>query len=369
MLSLLGGTFSFAGIVIAALAGYILWFRIKEKSLPFNGYSTSKEAMNGMDLSGKTAIVTGSNNGIGKQTVKTMYEHGCNIIMACRNLKKANDARSDIINSTAASTGTIEVMKLDLSSLQSVRDFAAAFMETSKSIDYLILNAGIMAVPEFKTSTEGYELQFAVNHCGHFYLTVLLMDKLIADQSRIIAVASVTHGWCTESEYEHFLVEGIKKKDGPLKKDYEKWVNYGISKCSNILFARELHRRYKDKGIIAVSAHPGVIGATGLNEEVEMDASTRKLVYKYMLTPSWYLNEVKNIDQGAATTLRCVSMTDSEIKGGHYYVNCRSGTDDGWLREAAVVSAYEDYEKESNEARLWNLTETLITQKGFLLKL
>merc|ERR1712154_284125 len=129
------------------------------------------------------------------------------------------------------------------------------------------------------------------------------------------------------------------------------------------------HRRYKDKGIIAVSAHPGVIGATGLNEEVEMDASTRKLVYKYMLTPSWYLNEVKNIDQGAATTLRCVSMTDSEIKGGHYYVNCQSGTDDGWLREAAVVSAYEDYEKESNEARLWNLTETLITQKGFLLKL
>merc|ERR1719192_810656 len=123
-----------------------------------------------------------------------------------------------------------------------------------------------MTVPEFKTSQDGYELQFAVNHMGHQYLTTLLMTNLIANQSRIIALSSVAHGWCPESVYDEFLVDGLKNKEGPTKEKYEKWVNYGLSKCSNILFARELQRKYGDQGIIAVSVHPGVIGATGLSE-------------------------------------------------------------------------------------------------------
>lgn len=143
----------------AGIASCMVWNRLMYKRGKFNSFTTSAEAMDGIDLSGKTAIITGSNIGLGKQTALKMYEHGCTIVMACRNMEKADRARLDIVNATEASSATIETMKLDLSSLQSVRDFATAFIETNKAIDYLILNAGIMALNEFKTSTEGYELQ------------------------------------------------------------------------------------------------------------------------------------------------------------------------------------------------------------------
>ena len=359
----------FVIITVAALMAFVSWYRMTERALPFNSYTTSAEAMNSIDLSGKVAIITGSNKGIGKQTAATMYEHGCTIIMACRSLTRAEKARSDIIERTGASSGEIKLLRLDLSSLQSVRDFAAAFVKMSHSIDYLILNAGIMGVHEFTMSTEGYELQWAVNHLGHQYLTQLLLPKLIENQARVIVLASVTHGWCTESQYEQFLVHGHKNKDGPSKEKYQKWVNYGLSKSSNILFAREMHRRYGEQGVIAVSAHPGYIGATGLNDEVVCDVATAKAVVKHMASPFFIINEFKNIDQGAATALRCVSMDKSEIKGGHYYVNCRSGTDEGCLKEAATVRVHEDYERDSKENRLWTLTEKLITQKNFSLQL
>lgn len=148
-----------AGIGGAAvgLASYVTWYRITEKmSNKFNGYTTSREAINGLDLTDKVAIITGCNTGIGEQTAKTLYEQGCNVIMACRNVSKAEAARSDIMNSTEASTGTITAMELDLSSLQSVRDFAGSFSKESGSVDYLILNAGVMALPKFTTSTDGY---------------------------------------------------------------------------------------------------------------------------------------------------------------------------------------------------------------------
>lgn len=359
---------SIAGLFVVIMVGYKYWFRVNEKSLPFNKYTTSNEAMAGIDLSGKIAIITGCNTGIGKHTAKRMYQHGCSIIMACRNLEKANKARLDMLDSAAASPGTIDVMQLDLSSLQSVHDFASAFSKTSKSIDYLILNAGIMALPEFEISTDGYELQWAVNHLGHFYLTILLMPTLIQSKSRVISLTSLGHAFCSESQYEQFLIEGMMNSTGPSMEAYGKWLNYGISKCSNILFARELQRRYRDQGIIAVSAHPGVIGTTGLYKEVTADVVSVKLVLKHMSTPKFFMTEIKGLDQGTATVLRCVAMEKDEIKGGHFYVNCRSGNDDGRLKEAAVVTDYED-EKKSKEARLWALSEQLITKKGFPVEL
>lgn len=178
----------------ASLVSWLLWHRVTNKMKKFSGYTTSVEALNGMDLSGKVAIVTGSNAGIGKQTVKTLYDHGCDVIMACRNMDKADKARLDIINSTDASTGSIVTMEMDLSSLQSVRDFAVDFTKTNQSVDYLICNAGIAALNEFETSKDGYEMQWAVNHMGHQYLTQLLMPKLIESKSRVISVASRAHG-------------------------------------------------------------------------------------------------------------------------------------------------------------------------------
>merc|ERR1719464_366788 len=172
------------GGLFSSVATYIVYYRLSDKMSKFNSYTTSKQALDGIDLTGKTAIVTGCNTGIGKQTAKTLYEHGCDVIMACRNTTAAEEARSDIINSSAASTATIEVFALDLSSLQSVRDFATAYTQKQLPIHFLINNAGIMALPEFKTSAQGYELQFAVNHVGHFYLTKLLLPTLLKNKGR-----------------------------------------------------------------------------------------------------------------------------------------------------------------------------------------
>ena len=349
-----------------------------EKMKPFNKFTTAEEAINGVDLTGKTAIITGANIGLGKQTAKTMYEQGCNVVMACRNMTKAEAARKSIMDSTEASTGTIECRELDLSSLQSVREFALSFTNdlTQKKdgdtkLDYLILNAGILQPPgtEFTCSTDGYELTFATNHIGHQYLTQLLFPYLKQGKTRVITLSSMTHEWVTESIFDETVDYGIKNNDGPSKDKHDPFWNYCFSKACNILFARELQRKLGDDGVISVSAHPGLIEDTNLFDLTE--ATINKWLFKFMwynFDPAWYFSEAKNIDVGTATTLRCVSMTNSEIKGGHYYKNCISGTDNGDLKGPCKETKYENWE-DSREWKLWTLTEKLITQKGFSLEL
>jgi len=363
VLTAIGGAF-------ASVSSYVLYYRITEKmSNKFNSYTSSREAINGLDLTNKVAIVTGCNTGIGKETAKVLYEQGCTVIMACRNMKKAEAARSDIINSTDASTGTIAVMQLDLSSLQSVYDFAVTFSNDSSALDYLILNAGIMALPEYKLSADGYEMQFAVNHLAHFYLTMLLMPLLIENKGRVISLSSTAHRFINHFGYQQFLKDGIQKKQGPSEERYNQWRNYGLSKVSNILFAREVHRRYADKGVTACSCHPGAIPGSELGRNVVPGIGMLLMAFKLMLNLRFLMENFKTLDQGAATTLRCVSLTDSELRGGHYYTNCQSGRDKGKLKAAGKIRKYENYEEESSEVNLWKLSETLITQKGFAMKL
>jgi len=234
-----------------------------------------------------------------------------------------------------------------------------------KELNYLINNAGIMALPEYKTSTDGYELQFAVNHIGHFYLFRLLENVLIKSKGRLISLSSRAHRRTTFDVYEAFL----NTNDAPSEKDYDPWINYGIAKTSNILFGREVDRRYKDKGITACSLHPGWIN-TELARNLEIKLSQIPMILKMFLNIPFYMDNKKSIPQGAANTLRCVSLTNSELRGGHYYHNCNSGRDAGKLQGAAKTSlqkGYENYEKESIEGRLWTLSEKLITDKGFKL--
>lgn len=287
--------------------------------------------------------------------------------MACRNTQKADDARNDIVNSVDASKGTITVLKLDLSSLQSVREFATEFTAKYKEINYLINNAGIMALPQYKTSTDGYELQFAVNHIGHFYLTNLLLPTIIKSKGRIVVLSSVAHRRSSFDEYDSFL----NTNDAPSATNYNPWLNYGISKTSNIFFSRELYRRYGDQGITTCSLHPGWVD-TELARNMKISVGDIPLLLKMLFNVPFYIDNKKSISQGAATTLRCVSLNDTEIRNGQYYHNCKPAQDFGKLESAAKDSLnkqYQNYEKESLESRLWILTEKLITDKGFKLTL
>jgi len=358
------------GSIFASVASYVVYYRISDKMRLFNSYTTSKDALANMDLTDKTAIVTGCNTGIGKQTIKTLYEAGCNVIMACRNTTAAESARSDIMDTTPASTATIEVFALDLSSLQSVRDFAVAYTSKERPVDYLINNAGIMALPEFKTSTDGYELQFAVNHIGHFYLTKLLLPVLIKNKARVITLSSSAHRRTSFKAMDRMLTKGTEQNDGPLREDYGDWANYGISKTANILFARELDRRYcsSETGLTACSLHPGAIMGSDLGRNLKMGLAAVPVMLFLFGNPKFVMHNMKSMDQGAATTLPCLSMRKNELKGGHWFETSRSGRDAKRLSGAAVPRTYADG-TDSLEVRLWNLTETLITQKGFELEL
>jgi NAD(P)-dependent dehydrogenase (short-subunit alcohol dehydrogenase family) len=204
----------------------------------------SAEALGGQ--SGRVAIVTGSNSGIGFETARVLAGKGATVAMACRNLEKANPKADEI---RAAHPGAdVEVMQLDLSDLGSVQRFAEAFRAKHSRLDLLINNAGIMVPPYGKTA-QGFETQFGVNHLGHFALTGSLLD-LITDTpgSRIVTVSSIAH-----------YMGRIDFADLNWEKGYRAQAAYGQSKIANLLFTYELQRRLAAAGkdTIAVAAHPG----------------------------------------------------------------------------------------------------------------
>jgi NAD(P)-dependent dehydrogenase (short-subunit alcohol dehydrogenase family) len=198
------------------------------------------------DQTGRVAIVTGANSGIGFETARVLAEKGAHVVMACRNLDKANPKAAEI--RVALPDASLEVMALDLSDLSSVRSFAEAFRAKHSRLDLLINNAGIMVPPYGKTA-QGFETQFGVNHLGHFALTGSLLDLIInTPGSRIVTVSSVAH-----------YFGKIQFADLNWESGYKAQAAYGQSKLANLLFTYELQRRLKAAGkdTLAVAAHPG----------------------------------------------------------------------------------------------------------------
>jgi NAD(P)-dependent dehydrogenase (short-subunit alcohol dehydrogenase family) len=198
------------------------------------------------DLHGKIAVVTGANSGLGFYTSRALSAKGVTVIMACRNLEKGQ-AAADAIHRDYPDV-SLEVMALDLADLSSVRAFAYALAEQYARLDLLVNNAGVMAIPYRKTA-DGFEMQFGTNHLGHFALTGLLLDMLLAaGSSRVVTVSSSVH-----------TTGRINFEDINSEKGYEKWRAYSQSKLANLLFAYELQRRLEKAGckMISVSAHPG----------------------------------------------------------------------------------------------------------------
>jgi len=198
------------------------------------------------DLTGRRAIVTGANSGLGFYTTQALARNGAAVTMAVRDLDKGNRAR-DLMGPLP---GDIEIRELDLADLASVRAFAESWsLDHPSGLDLLINNAGVMAIPR-RTSTDGYEMQFATNHLGHFALTGLLLPALIAiPHSRIVNVASGAHRMVRRLNFDDIMGE----------KRYSKWGAYGQSKLANLLFTSELQRRLAadDLSVTASAAHPG----------------------------------------------------------------------------------------------------------------
>ena len=288
------------------------------------------------DQTGRLAIVTGSNTGLGFDTARVLAGRGAKVVMAVRDTAKGDAAAARI---RALSPGAdVTVRKLDLGSLASVRDAAAEMAETYPRIDLLINNAGVMYPPK-QTTADGFELQFGTNHLGHFALTGLLLKNLLdVEGSRVVVVASIAHNIRAKIDFEDLQWE---------RRRYDRVASYGQSKLANLMFAYDLQRRLaaaKAK-TIAVAAHPGV-AATELVRHVP-GASLPGV--------DWLSGKLLNSSElGALPTLR--AATDPAVRGGQYY-----GPDG--FRELRGYPVLATSSKQSQgvavQERLWTVSEEL----------
>ncbi|KAI1904495.1 hypothetical protein AGOR_G00006240 [Albula goreensis] len=280
-------------------------------------------------LDGKTVLITGANTGIGKQTAVDMANRGARVILACRDMTRANKAAEDIRQRSG--NGNVVVKKLDLASLQSVRDLAKDIQENEERLDVLINNAGIMMCPKWQTE-DGFEMQFGVNHLGHFLLTNCLLDLLKkSSPSRIVNVSSLAH----EKGEIHF-------DDINLDKDYCPRKSYRQSKLANVLFTRELASRLQGTGVTVYSLHPGVIH-TELGRHFWPEMALWKRV---VFTP--FLLLLKTPWEGAQTTIFCAVDESLENTSGLYYSDCAPKEAAPQARDDAVAK------------KLWEVSATMV---------
>lgn len=249
------------------------------------------------DLSGKIAIVTGANTGIGYEVAKALYQKGAIVTIAARDREKAVSAVERIQKESGKGDG-LEIGLLNLASLDDVKTFADQFSEGHHRLDILVNNAGVMIPPPSKT-VDGFELQFGVNFIGHFALTAHLLPLLkAADGARVVTLSS---GAAT-------LAPGIDFGNLKLEKTYDPWREYAVSKLADILFTYELDRRLKaaDSRILSVAAHPGVT-RTDLQRHIGSDVLEGLFAQFDTVMEAW---------QGALPTL--FAATDSSIRGGEF---------------------------------------------------
>jgi NAD(P)-dependent dehydrogenase (short-subunit alcohol dehydrogenase family) len=284
------------------------------------------------DQSGRVAIVTGSNSGLGYDTAAALADKGAHVVMAVRNLDKGNEAVERL--KAAHPNANVSLQELDLSSLDNVRKAADEMRSAHPRIDLLINNAGVMYVPKREATKDGFEMQFGTNHVGHFALTGLLLDNLLGvDGSRVVTVSSVGHR----------IIAKIHFDDLHWERSYNRVAAYGQSKLANLMFTYELQRRLKAKGAptVALAAHPGFSDT----ELMRYLPAVPDFMWKVFTQPA---------DRGALPTLR--AATDPGAQGGQYYGPDGIGEVKG---SPKVVASSAQSHNEDIQRRLWTVSEEL----------
>jgi NAD(P)-dependent dehydrogenase (short-subunit alcohol dehydrogenase family) len=285
------------------------------------------------DQTGRTAVITGANTGLGYETAKALAAKGAHVVLAVRNLDKGK-AAADLI-ARSAPGARVAVQRLDLTSLESIRAAADQLRSDSDTIDLLINNAGVMMTSK-ATTQDGFELQFGTNHLGHFAFTGLLLDRILAAPgSRVVTVSSVGH---------RFARNGIRFDDLQWDRDYGRVGAYGQAKLANLMFTYELQRRLQGTNTIAVAAHPGG-SRTELARNLPRPLAAAMPVLESLFQPA---------DMGALPTLR--AATDPGVIGGQYY------GPDGFAEQRGypvVVASNRVSHDVAAQKRLWTVSEEL----------
>ncbi|KAM8862021.1 WW domain-containing oxidoreductase [Synchiropus picturatus] len=303
----------------------------------YDGNTAALEILQGRDLSDKVVLITGGNAGIGFETARSFALHGAYVILACRNLSRANKAVS--LLKEEWHKARVEAMMCDLASLRCVREFAESFKAKKLPLHILICNAAVCTQP-WNLTEDGLESTFQICHLGHFLLVQCLQDVLRRSApARVIVVSSESHRFTD-------LMDSCGKVDlallSPSKKDYWSMLAYNRAKLCNILFSNELHRRLSPYGITSNALHPGNIMYTSIHR-------------------SWWLMTLlftlarpftKSMQQGAATTVYCAVAPELEGLGGMYFNNC--------FRCLPSLQAQD----QDCAASLWDLSERLVQESS-----
>jgi NAD(P)-dependent dehydrogenase (short-subunit alcohol dehydrogenase family) len=285
------------------------------------------------DQTGRVAVVTGANTGLGYETAAALAAKGAHVVLAVRNLDKGKDAAGRIEQATPGAK--VALQELDLTSLDSVRAAADQLKSDHESIDLLINNAGVMFTPK-STTKDGYELQFGTNHLGHFAFTGLLLDRVLAvPGSRVVTVSSVGH---------RFARQGIRFDDLQWDRDYSRVGAYGQAKLANLLFTYELQRRLAGTQTIATAAHPG-----GSNTELSRNLPAALRGLTAVIAPL-----MQGPDMGALPSLR--AATDPSVLGGQYYGPDGFAEQRGYPKVVSSSAVSHDVDA---QRRLWSVSEEL----------
>ncbi|XP_036607715.1 retinol dehydrogenase 14-like [Trichosurus vulpecula] len=323
--------------VLAAALGGGLWLAARRYLRPLSGVAAGV-------MRGKTVIVTGANTGLGRATAAELLRRGARVILACRDRGRAEQAAAELLReqeqaraqaqvppaAEGGPAGELIVKELDLASLRSVRAFCQEVLQEEPRLDVLINNAGVFRCPYMKTE-DGFEMQFGVNHLGHFLLTNLLLDRLKESApSRIVVVSSKLY------KYGEINFEDLNSE---LK--YNKSFCYSQSKLANILFTRELARRLEGTNVTVNVLHPGIV-RTDLGRHINIPLLAKPLFN----LASWAF--LKTPEEGAQTSVYLASSPEVEGVSGKYFGDCKE--------EDLLPKAMDD----SVARKLWDISEAMV---------
>jgi NAD(P)-dependent dehydrogenase (short-subunit alcohol dehydrogenase family) len=285
------------------------------------------------DQTGRVAVITGANTGLGYETAAALAARGAHVVLAVRNLDKGKDAAALISRRNPGAS--VALQELDLTSLDSIRSAAQQLRADHDRIDLLINNAGVMWTPR-STTKDGFELQFGTNHLGHFAFTGLLLDRMLpVEGSRIVTVSSIGHRIRADIHFD----------DLQWERSYSRVAAYGQAKLANLLFTYELQRRLAPHGTtIAAAAHPG-----GSRTELTRNLPPLLARVTPLIEPLF-----QGADMGALPTLR--AATDHGVLGGQYY------GPDGWGEQRGYPKVVQSSRKSHDtdvQKRLWTVSEEL----------
>jgi WW domain-containing oxidoreductase len=289
------------------------------------GYGSTAEAVTeGLDVSGRTILLTGCNSGIGKETLRVLTKRGAHVIAAARTVEKAQAACDEVGGETTA-------VACELSDPASVQACAERVIALGRPLDAIICNAGIMALPDLNQKL-GYELQFFTNHIGHFILVTSLLDTL-AEKGRVVMVSSSAHNGAPK--------EGIQFDNLSGEREYSAWANYGQSKLANLLFANHLAKRLEGTGKTANSLHPGVIH-TNLARSMNPIARGALAIGAPLV--------LKSVGEGAATQVYLAVHPNVDGVAGKYFSDCNVGKSSSRGRDEEMA------------AKLWEVSEKIAAE-------